>query len=40
VETTDGEIGIIDSPVGTHVRIIFPAHAVREPRRQSIEVSG
>lgn len=40
VETTDGEIGIIDSPVGTHVRIIFPAHAVREPHRQSIEVSA
>ena len=40
VETADGEIGIIDSPVGTHVRIIFPANAVRPPRRQSIEVPG
>ena len=40
VETADGEIGIIDSPVGTHVRITFPAHAVREQRRRSIEVPG
>jgi signal transduction histidine kinase len=39
VETTGGEVGIIDSPVGTHVRIIFPSDAVRPAARPLIEVS-
>ena len=40
VETSGGEIGIVDSAAGTHVRIVFPAGAVLTERRTSHEVSA